>query len=126
LEKYDTPKPNYSFDKTASAVGIDSGARNMTIRTTEQTVRFQHPFALKDSERMYPAGAYRVVTDEELIDGLSFLAYRRVSTMMFVPGGAASTEMIVVDPVDLQAAQQREDSASAPEIFAPKLQKDIA
>lgn len=88
----------------------------MTIRTTERSARFQRPFVLADSERMYPAGAYRVVTDDGLIDGLSFLAYRRVVTMMFVPGpvpGGSSIEMISVDPLDLEAAQLR-DQAGQP------------
>jgi hypothetical protein len=34
-----------------------------------------------------PAGDYRVVTDEELIEGVSFPVYRRVSTMIFIPEG---------------------------------------
>ena len=59
----------------------------MTIRTNEKTVRFVRPFSLKGAERSFPAGAYRVITDEELIDGISLLAYRRVSTMILVPGG---------------------------------------
>jgi hypothetical protein len=46
-----------------------------------------------------------------LIEGLSFPVYRRVSTMIFVPGLHASTvEMVPIDPRDLQAAQER-DSA---------------
>lgn len=86
----------------------------MTTRTTEQTVSFQHAFALKGSDRVYPAGAYRVVTDEEPIEGLSFLAYRRVSTMMFAPAarGNGSIEMIVVDPIELDAARLRETARS--------------
>jgi hypothetical protein len=61
----------------------------MTIRTTEKTVRFVRPFSLKGAERSFPAGAYRVITDEELIEGISLLAYRRVSTMILVPGVAS-------------------------------------
>jgi len=82
----------------------------MTIRTTEQSVTFQHPFTLNDAEQRYPAGCYRVLTDEQPIEGLSFLAYRRVSTMMFVPGcdGGSSIELITVDPGELAAAQQRD------------------
>jgi hypothetical protein len=94
----------------------------MTIRTTETSIKFQRPFAIEGSERVYPAGAYRVVTDEELIDGLSFLAYRRVSTMIFVPGaapGGGSIEMIVVQPADLEAAQLRDGVVDAPEILKP-------
>jgi hypothetical protein len=89
----------------------------MTIRTTEQTVSFRQPFALKSSERVYPAGFYRIVTDEEPIEGLSFLAYRRVSTMMFVPAarGNGSVEMIVIDPIEFEAARLREMASGDPD-----------
>jgi hypothetical protein len=49
------------------------------------------------------------LTDEELIEELSFPAYRRVSTMIFVPTeSASSVEMVPVDPLDLQVAQERD------------------
>lgn len=55
---------------------------------------------------MLPAGNYDVVTEEELIEGLSFPVYRRVSTVIFVPGQVASSiEMVTIDPLDLAAAQ---------------------
>ena len=57
----------------------------MSTRTTGKTVTFAHPFLLRGVDRTLPAGEYRVVTDEELIEGLSFPAYRRVSTMILVP-----------------------------------------
>jgi len=92
-----------------AAANTNSSVFDMTIRTIEKSLRFERPFALKGAERIYPAGAYRVVTDEEAIDGLSFLAYRRVSTMLFVPGlTGSSIEMIIVDPADLEAAQLRD------------------
>ena len=63
---------------------------------------------------MLPPADYQVVTEEELIESVSFLAYRRVSTTMIVPGEAGSTvEMVTVDPLDLQAAQE-EDAAIRP------------
>ena len=83
----------------------------MTIRTLSKTVFFNKPFLLKGIGRMLPAGDYRVVTDEELIEGLSFPVYRRVSTMIFVPSQfqpAASTEMVTIDPLDLQAALEQD------------------
>jgi hypothetical protein len=43
----------------------------MTIRTSSKTVTFAHPFLLKAIDRILAAGDYRVVTDEELIEGLS-------------------------------------------------------
>jgi len=49
------------------------------------------------------------VTDEELIEELSFPVYRRVSTMIFVPAkSASSVEMVAIDPQDLQAVQERD------------------
>jgi len=88
----------------------DGGDRNaMTTRTTSKMVTFARPFMLKGVDRILPAGNYRVVTDEELIEELSFPVYRRVSTMIFVPAkSASSVEMVAVDPQDLQAAQERD------------------
>jgi hypothetical protein len=71
---------------------------------------FNHPFQLADADRTLPAGEYRVITDEELVEGLSFPVWRRVATMIFLPGYAnvSSVEMATVDPRDLQAAQDRD------------------
>ena len=79
----------------------------MIARSLNKTVAFRRPFLLKGIDRMLPAGDYRVVADEELIEGLSFPVYRRVSTMIFVPSpthGPSSIEMVAIDPADLQAA----------------------
>jgi hypothetical protein len=83
----------------------------MIARTLSKTIGFSRPFLLKGVDRMLPARDYRVVTDEELIDGLSFPAYRRVATMIFVPAEASSIEMVTIDPQDLQAAQDRDACA---------------
>jgi hypothetical protein len=83
----------------------------MTMRTSRKTLKFVHPFFLKGIDRILPPGEYQVVTDEELIEGLSFPVYRRVSTMIFVPSQfqpAASTEMVTIDPLDLQAALEQD------------------
>jgi hypothetical protein len=80
----------------------------MTTRTSNKTVTFAHPFLLKGIDRELPAGSYRVVTDEELVEGLSFPVYRRVSTMIFVQAQASSVEMVSIDSLDLQAAQDRD------------------
>ena len=53
------------------------------------------------------------MTDEELIEGLSFPVYRRVSTAIFVPAPSGSAvEMVPIDPLDLQAAQERDTAVS--------------
>jgi len=81
----------------------------MTTRTTTKNVTFRRPFYLKGIDRSLPPADYRVVTDEEVIDGLSFTAYRRVSTVIFVLAESGSAvEMITIDPLDLQAAKDQE------------------
>ncbi len=86
----------------------------MLTRTKRVTLTFQHPFSLKGVDRRLAAGEYEVATDEELIEGLSFPVYRRVATMIFLPGDARrspSIEMVNVDPADLAAAQQQDQAA---------------
>jgi hypothetical protein len=81
----------------------------MTTRQTSKTVVFSHPFELNGVDRTLPPAAYRVVTDEEQIEDLSFPVYRRVATMIFVPaesGNASSVEMVTIDPRDLHTAQE--------------------
>jgi hypothetical protein len=79
----------------------------MPARTTETTVTFKRPFILPEFEGPQPAGTYRLVTDEEEISGLSFLAFRRIGTMLRLPSLATSgrpEQMISIDADDLAAA----------------------
>lgn len=72
---------------------------------------FARPFLLKGVDRVLAAGQYKVITDEELIEELSFPVYRRVATMIFVPAdsqNSSSVEMVAIDPRDLQDAQDRD------------------
>ena len=81
----------------------------MTTRSRRETVNFTHPTRIKGIDRLLKAGAYEVVTDEELIEGLSFPCYRRVATMMMVPGAPphqTSMEMIAIGASDLADAQR--------------------
>lgn len=58
---------------------------------------------------MLPPGVYTVVTDEELIEELSFSAYRRIATLMLVPAQTGSAvEMVTIEPSDLEAALGRD------------------
>ena len=90
----------------------------MTIRTHNTLVVFHHPFELRGVDRTLPPGEYRVMTDEQLIEELSFPVYRRVSTVIFAPGQSphgSSVEMLTINPRDLQAAQDR-DSMMPPHL----------
>ena len=60
---------------------------------------------------MQPAGTYTVETDEELLPGLSFPAYRRIATLIFLRsrgGGPIVEEVVNIDPFELQAAQEKD------------------
>ena len=82
----------------------------MTTRTRRETVYFKHPFNLQGIDRLLPAGPYEVVTDDEMIEGLSFPCYRRVATMIMVPSAASYTamEMVSISSVDLSDAHLRD------------------
>jgi hypothetical protein len=83
----------------------------MTVRTSHKTVTFTRPFSLSAMDEVQPAGTYTVETDEELLQGVSFPAYRRLATLIFLPsrpGNAFLEQVVNIDPLELQAAQERD------------------
>ena len=75
----------------------------MIVRTTTRTVTFARPFMLKGIDEEQPAGSYTVETDEELLEGASVPAYRRIATLIRLPGRPGSTVLGYV--VDIDAAE---------------------
>ena len=64
----------------------------MITRTTRKTVTFTRPFSLS------------------VIDGLSFLAYRRVGTLLHLPSTSSRvgvTKIVTVNPSELEVALER-------------------
>lgn len=91
----------------------------MTTKTQRETMTFNRPFSLKAAGRTLPAGAYEVISEEELIEGLSFLAYRRISTVIMVPGALRNnnfTEMLTVDWKELEALVRNDQAADRRDI----------
>ncbi len=85
------------------------------MKTSEKTITFHRPFHLKGVDRELPPGHYRVTTEEELIEGLSFAAYRRVSTVIFVPAPyGRGIEMVTIDPSDLENALDQDAARHPP------------
>jgi hypothetical protein len=85
------------------------------MRSRRETITFKHPFRIKGIDRLLAAGAYEVITDEEMIEGLSFASFRRVATMIMVPAEShrnSSMEMISISSIDLSDAQRNDASAS--------------
>jgi hypothetical protein len=85
----------------------------MTIRSRRETVTFRHPFRIKGIDRLLTAGAYEVITDEEMIEGLSFASFRRIATMIMVPAAPLNStmEMVSISSIDLSDAQRIDASA---------------
>jgi hypothetical protein len=87
----------------------------MTIRSRREVITFKHVFQIRGIDRPLPAGDYEVITDEEMIEGLSFAAFRRVATMIVVPAATSpgsTTEMISIGSVDLADAQRVDASVA--------------
>jgi hypothetical protein len=81
----------------------------MTTRSRRETVHFRHSFRIKGIDRQLAPGDYEIITDEEMIEGLSFPSFRRVATLIMVPGEAprhSSMEMISIGSIDLADAQR--------------------
>jgi len=72
----------------------------MTIRSRREIVTFKHPFQIRGVDRVLPAGAYEVVTDEEMIEGLSFASFRRIATLIIVPAAASRGSAMKWSPSD--------------------------
>ncbi len=87
----------------------------MTMRTNRKTVNFSFPFRVSGIDDVLPPGSYLVETDEELLEGLSYAAYRRLATVVHLPGQPGSSvidQAVVIDPAELEAAMMREIAAS--------------
>ncbi len=57
----------------------------MTTRTTRSVAVFNSAFTLGGIDGELPAGSYRIESEEELIESLSFVAFRRVETTIELP-----------------------------------------
>jgi hypothetical protein len=80
----------------------------MITRVTTKTVIFARPFVVDKADGEQPPGVYTVDTEEELLESVSFPAYRRVSTVMRCPAPGGITRFVTIDPIVLDAALARE------------------
>lgn len=54
-------------------------------RTIETEITFSHPFVLSSLVVPLEAGTYRLIIDEEEIEGISFSSFRRTNTQLEIP-----------------------------------------
>ncbi|MSU92061.1 hypothetical protein GE300_21165 [Rhodobacteraceae bacterium 2CG4] len=85
------------------------------MRSTRSTVTFSNPFTLPGYIGELPAGDYEILVEEELLQGLSFEAYRRTATYLTVRGRgrhAGRSELRTISDSDLKKAMSRDQAAS--------------
>ena len=91
----------------------------MQERTTRKSVTFLHSFSMAGVDEKPEGGTYVVETLEEAIEGLSFIAYRRVSTTIEIAAkgyGQGARQVIAIDPRDLETRRgdRNFDGATGP------------
>ncbi|MFZ1429593.1 MAG: hypothetical protein WAS21_22830 [Geminicoccaceae bacterium] len=86
------------------------------MRSSIERVTFRHDFLLKGVDTAQPPGTYEIETDDEPLPGLSFMAYRRVSTAIRIPSGtrgSTSSQTFPISPHDLETALARDSQPEA-------------
>jgi hypothetical protein len=96
---------------------------------TSESVTFRRPFAPTGTGELLPAGTYSVETEDELIEGVPYLAYRHLSTLLrprLQPGSGHQAWAIAIDPDDLGVALARDQvTAEAPATATPPRQEQM-
>jgi hypothetical protein len=85
----------------------------MTTRTRRNLITFPQPFFLRTIDAIVPSGTYKLDTDEEIINGLYFVAYRRTATWLHLPSISTVTgvsQLIFVQPSELESGCESHDN----------------
>lgn len=77
------------------------------MRTTKSRVKFQGPFILNKEVGELPAGSYDIEIDEEEMLTPEWSGHRRTAIYFYVQDHR-STRMLVIDPIDLDSALERD------------------
>lgn len=83
----------------------------MSSRSTSLSLTFASPFRIPGLDGSQPAGTYRVDLDEETIEEVSRLVWRRTASFIHLPAvGTASTvtQMVPIAPSALDALIERD------------------
>lgn len=77
------------------------------MRASRSRLTFRHPFILTGYADELPAGIYDVIVEEERLEGLGFIAYRRTATYLEITWRglrAGRKEMRLITEADLAGA----------------------
>lgn len=79
----------------------------MLTRTIEERVTFNNPFKVPGFKKLIPAGTYRINTMQELLEGLSFLVYRKTNIILYIPtdgvNSSSGERSVIFEPKDFEA-----------------------
>ena len=100
-----------------------SGDVDDRAHSQDVAVRHTGPFTQRPDEAQR-AGTYTVQTHEETLPGLSFLAWRRTATLIFLPsrpGGAFVEQLVEIDPWSSKRRRKEMPQAhkAPPPMFTP-------
>ena len=81
------------------------------LKTTRKTYVFSAPFNLTGFDQSFPAGQYNVEIEEQMMEGMSFVAFKRIATtmrMIHAADGLAKPGLVNntfnIDPRDFELA----------------------
>ncbi|SJM32695.1 MULTISPECIES: hypothetical protein [Mesorhizobium] len=84
----------------------------MNTRTKHTTVKFTAPFSLGGVDEFQQPGDYAIDEDDDWIDGISWLAYRRVATFIHIPAVSSTlylaSQLVGIDHYELEAALEQD------------------
>jgi hypothetical protein len=83
----------------------------MTMRSSTSFVEFKHPFGVPGSREQLPPGRYEVLVEEELLEGLSFAAYKETAAYLMIYGSGHNSgprEMRPISSAYLNMALKRD------------------
>lgn len=79
----------------------------MLSRTTAERVTFNNPFKIPGLKKLIPAGTYPINVMQDLLEGLSFVAYRKTNIILYIPiedvHSPARERSIIFEPKDFDA-----------------------
>ena len=88
----------------------------MIARITQSTVHFGAPFSLSGVGRVLPPGDYTLAEDDELVEGLPWLAYRRVAVFLYLPdtsSGGKPDQPVLIDYSQLATARRQDQQKAS-------------
>lgn len=95
----------------------------MPERSTETIITFANAFHIKGLDHPQMPGQYLVVTEEVLLEGLSFPVWQRTATLMHLPAitaPAVMRQVFRIDAEDLVAAMAADGKPGADQRIDPR------